>query len=298
MMRKMPAFALVVAGLCGGATGAGAQAALEDARALAPGSPWTLDFAEERCSLIREFADGEGKVRLQVDAFGPGPGYRVMISGDPVPQPFNVPILEIRVGYSPDRAEREQFYASAGTFGEDYAVSFRSGFLPEGPADARAAQAFARSVEHLSVQFDLRKPVRLETGNMAAPLQAMDKCVDDLLLTWGIEPETYRTQSRPARLVAAPEDARRYELAQPSAYPGPAERRARRMAESMARAGELVPVRVMIGADGRATHCVVQVQVASEARRQAICQTLAGPYEPALDASGVPTASFVQWETR
>ena len=32
-----------------------AQAAPDDVRILAPTSSWTLDFADERCSLIRKF---------------------------------------------------------------------------------------------------------------------------------------------------------------------------------------------------------------------------------------------------
>jgi hypothetical protein len=40
-------------------------------RILAPVSDWTLDFADERCSLIREFADGDDRIRLQIDSFGP-----------------------------------------------------------------------------------------------------------------------------------------------------------------------------------------------------------------------------------
>ena len=298
-MMKRAAFAVSVASLLWSAHG---RANEQDVRVLPPSTVWVLDFADERCSLIREFADGEDTVRLQVDAYGPGPGYVVTISGDLVPGSPTARIAEFRVGYSPDTGERERMSMLVGKLGEHDAVSFGPGFLPDAPWVEIKPLEFERSVDHLTVDFRLHKPFRLDTGNMAAPFAGMQQCVDDLLASWGIDPAAYRAQSRPPMLLELPEGYETVEVDLEETHPGPKARRYRPLAEARAqeregpvpRAGFASPVRVMIDAGGQPTACVVQAGAASEVHRRSVCEKLAGPYQPALDAEGRPVASFVQ----
>lgn len=284
----------------------GASHAAEQQRVLRPTSAWTLDFADERCSLIRDFADGDDKLRLQIDAFGPTRrGYRVMVSGDLVPPPFNVPIVQMRVGYSPDKGKREQFYADAGNSGGLRSASYRQGFVPDpppaGPADQvdRQLGEFERSIGDTTVQFGVRTPLRLETGNMAAPFAEMRRCIDDLVASWGVDMAAQRSLSRPAQLLEPSEGWKKIAPAPESDHPGYAERRSRKQAEIVSRRGELIPVRIMLDGAGKPTTCVVQVAFPSEAYRRSICQVLAANrYQPALDAQGRPVASFIQFDTR
>lgn len=279
----------------------GAQAA--EPRILAPISGWTLDFADERCSLIREFGDGDETIRLQIDSFGSRFGYRILITGDLVQAPTVVPITQVRVGYSPDTREREQFYAMAGKSGDQKAISFTNGFLPDPrtldpalpvpaagveltPEQVRAldriAGDFESRVTYLTVQFALRKPVQLNTGSMAAPFAAMHKCVDDLVASWGLDPAQQWALSR--RPQPHPETVREVERNYP---PSQASRGL----------GAFVPVRVMVDEAGQATRCVVQVAVVDEAFKESACKGLSGSYEPALDAEGRPVASVFQVNT-
>ena len=229
----------------------------------------------------------------------------MLCAGDPVPRPFPAPILEIRVAYSPDTSERERFGVMAGEFGGVSAASFRQGFLPNSPSAEpgedmrRRNSAFESSVTHLTVQFGLRQPLRLDTGSMAAPFVAMHRCVDDLMTSWGIDPEQQRTLSRPVRIAELAEGWEKLDTAPLEDRPGYAERRARVVSAAFATNGELVPVRVMVDASGQPTACVVQVPYASEAYRQEVCEARIGDrYQPALDAGGQPVASFIQFETR
>ncbi len=298
---------------------AGPVHAADDPRVLAPVSDWTLDFADERCSLIREFADGDDTIRLQIDSFGPRPGYRVMLSGDLVPGSDAARMTELRVGYSADTRARERLTMFVGRFGDKNAVVFGRGFLPEGGSDdaGGSARAFERSVTHVTLDFKLRDPLRLDTGSMAAPFAAMERCVDDLLASWGIDPAVHRALARPPSMAVRTGPSERafrtnehggervFELieragetvAEPG-RPGPADRRAQAFARNAYYSGNLVPVRVMIDASGQPTACVVQVANISEAFRRSACESLAGPYEPALDAAGQPVASFIQVELR
>ena len=288
-------------------------------RILAPASGWTLDFADERCSLIREFADGADHIRLQIDSYGPSPGYRVMLSGDLVAMSDTPAIREFRIGYSPDNGQRQPMTMFPGKFGDDDAVSFGPAFLPDLPyadwvprqpqpaSDAPQGanwpgSEFQRSVRHMTVQFGDGQPFRLDTGGMAAPFTALQQCVDDLMVSWGVDPAAHRTRSRVPMLVELPEGYQRIRVDLADDRPGYTERRYQAMAQAQAAelagprpsAGYVVPVRVMIDATGQPTACVVQAGNANEAYRRSVCEQFAGPYQPALDAEGRPIASFVQ----
>jgi hypothetical protein len=271
----------------------------DEARVLAPSSAWTLDFADERCSLIREFGEGDEKTRLQIDSYGTKFGYRVLISGGLVQAATVAPVTEVRVGYSPDAGERERFYAMAGTSGDDKAISFTQGFLPDPrtidaallvPAPTseqqrtldRLASEFEGRVTNVTVQFARRKPLQLQTGNMAAPFAAMHKCVDDLIASWGFDPATHWARTRAPLL--RPETVREVQRNYPAA----------RAARGM---GAFVPVRVSVDETGKATQCVVQVAVVDEDFKRTVCEGLLGSYDPALDAEGKPVASFLHVST-
>jgi hypothetical protein len=249
--------------------------------------------------LIRDFGDGDETIRLQIDSFGSRFGYRVLITGDLVQAPTVVPITQLRVGYSPDTLEREPFYAMAGKSGDQKAVSFLRGFLPDSrtldpalqvaqPAPEqvqefeRISAGFERGVTYLTLQFGLRKPLQLNTGSMAAPFTAMRQCVDDLIASWGLDPTQYWALSR--RPQPHPETVREVERNYPPAMAG------RGLAA-------FVPVRVMVDEAGRATRCVVQVAVVDESFKESACKGLSGSYEPARDADGRAVASVFQVST-
>jgi hypothetical protein len=288
-------------GIIGSGLATAAQAAGNSPLVLEPTSQWMLDFGQERCTMVRQFGAGEHNIRLQIDSFGPNPGYRVMISGDLVTGSASAPITEFRVGYSPDTGERERMTMPAGKFAGENAVSFGPGFLPDAPWAGSDPADFERSVSQMTVEFRLRKPFRLDTGSMATPFAAMHKCIDDLVASWGIDPAEHRNQSRPPMLLALPEGFTAFTVDLRDRYPGPAERRYRAIAEADAKrkagpvpsAGYATPVRIMIDAAGKPTACIVQIDSA-DAYRKSVCERFAGPYQPALDAQGHPVASFVQ----
>lgn len=313
----------------------GSARAEEALRILSPSSDWIVDFAEERCSLIREFGTGEDKIHLKIDSFGPTRGYHVMFAGDAVSQATRGRLSLIRVGYSPDVRERDPLLVMPGQFGDVGAVSFGQGFLA-GPAqqdvrpsddlsdrgDARMAVrysdldefgdrfithlvvrhgrrdgAFERGVKYLTVQFGRGTPLRLDTGSMAAPFAAMDQCVDDLVASWGIDPAQERVLSRPVKVTGLSEGWELLDTAPQDDHPGYSERWARDASPFLARNRELIPFRVMIDATGQPTACVAQVEYAGEAFRQSVCADRAGDsYQPALDAESRPVASVIQFE--
>jgi hypothetical protein len=288
-MRRSILIGSAVAWLAGAAA-----AASPPVRALEPSSQWVLDYAEERCTLTRNFGSGENSLLLQIDSFGSWNGFRMTLIGKAVPR-ANVP--SGKGGFRLTRDEKSRDAALLlGIAGKDKlpAASFTVEFVPSVDLrdwqrlsdEEKAAYAvrveqpqssFDRSVETIWVAFGRGKPVDLHVGSMAGPLAAMRACVDDLYKSWKLDPVVQRSLSRLARPL--PSTVRHVQ----ADYPG---------APLMNGASAFVPVRLLVDADGRAGSCVVQSATPDAPFRQAVCDNLAGKFEPARDAAGKPVASM------
>lgn len=117
-----------------------------------------------------------------------------------------------------------------------------------------------------------------------------------------MDPAAQRTRTRAPMLLKPPPGYELVRVNLANDHPGYTERRYQAIARAqrtarekpIVRTGFAVPVRVMIDTEGKVTDCVAQGPSLSEAARKSVCDTLAGPYQPALDAEGWPIASFVQ----
>jgi hypothetical protein len=226
----------------------------------------------------------------------------VLIARDLVQAPTVAPLTQVRVGYSPDLRDRAKFFAATGTVGGRQAVWFRSAFLPH-ERDIKLAggidpyDQFEKNINHITIQFGVRQPLRLVTGSMAAPFAALQKCVDNLIATWGIDPAQHWARTRPVLFGELPEGYKRISPVPKSGHPGYTERRDVAMAQAIRGNGDTYPVRVMVDADGKPTACVVQVTLA-DAYKRSLCEFLAGPFQPALDAQGNPIKSVYLADAR
>lgn len=270
-------------------------ASSERTTVLGPSSAWVLDYAEERCRLIRFFGTEPGRVTLQIDSFGRHNDFRFTISGPPVPSTREA-IGELRYRLTPDEIPRDEVTTLEGTVGDssatsfslDFGPAFDSGQFEDMTPDEIAAffrqrlslfAPFREKIESIEVVFGTSESVKLKLGRMAAPLGALGDCIDDLQRHWGFDPDQLRSLSR-----------------QPVAKPSTVRRMQRRYPVNMVAGGKsaYVPVRVMVDVDGSASDCVVQLDSVEEAFEEAVCDGLAREFEPALDAQGNPVASVFQ----
>jgi len=268
----------------------------QKALVLEPSSPWAVDYAEERCSLVRVFGDEKQSFSLRIDAYSPKNQFRTLMVSNLIPA-INTTVIKFERSFSPDTQERDGVEGITGIIGDKRAVSSGIHFEPvdrpfvddtelgesAAPTAVKAyiesVAEFEAAVKSITVDFPKRGPIELKTGSMAKPLQSLRTCTDDLVKTWGLDAARYHGQTRSAGL--APGEMERIKLSYPTF-----------MLEDGISA--YVPLRVMVDENGDATKCVVQVEVGSEKFRQSICNIFMRRYSPALDSAGKPVASVFQ----
>jgi hypothetical protein len=272
--------------------GIATQAMAREPLQLAPSSKWDIDYGAERCSLMREFGAGNEAVHLQIDSFGYWNQFRVILAGTAIPR-LNGPsgVVNVRRNGDPAATHADSLQ---GTSGKVPAVSFNLSFVPYvSEADfrklsdgeqANLALEYSRpqpeydaTVDTLSVGPGPGRELVLHVGNMGAPLVAMRACVGDMIKTWGQDPEVQRTLSRAAKPL--PRTVKKVQADYPPSmmYDG---------------INAYVPVRLTVDASGDATNCVIQAETVDKAFKQAVCEHLAGKFEPALDKDGHPVTSI------
>ena len=194
-----------------------------------PSGPWTVDYAEDSCALLRSFADGDNEVFLEIRRIAPVGQSRFMLGSSDLELTDRDPHITIY----PDR---EPFERSLQSITNDdrsfraFITTISIDDLQAGPnrvwngppvSDWEPVEYPAiRGIQIASV-FD--QTVRLHTGEMDAPLEALDTCMDDLVRTWGVEPEVLE------RIATGPQpvNEQRWRMRVAQHYPRRAMRRSR-----------------------------------------------------------------------
>lgn len=291
-----------------------AALAAKDPLTLKPISAWQVDYAEDRCRLIRKFGDEENTVFAVFDRYGPGESFRLTLAGEPVRGPRAArsnlstriaspePLLALSVRFGPHE-DVQKLVTYNGSFGEHSALivaeSARLGPVsgtgkqpPKEVESAKLAQlamparAREKAVRYLEIGRPLSRAVVLETGSMAGPFAALDTCVEDLIGTWGVDIEKHKTLLRPA----LPSNDPGTWIASED-YP-----------DAMISAGQaaLVEFRLNIGADGLPTACYIQSTTRPKEFDDTVCRAVMSRarFDPALDAEGKPIASYYRNSVR
>ncbi len=269
------------------------------AEALAPSSPWTLDYDTDSCALRRTFGSGGDQAIVELRRFGPGLNLQTVVASSSQ-NARNTG----RFRYRFDDADDWQIagYAIAMTLANgDSAVLFNSQIpgvawpedLGEDPAAIElhmrsdplkaAERERAAALDHITLLGAFGRELTVRLGSLEKPIGALQDCVDELTTHWGIDVEAHKTLTRPATPLNLAEVPRMMD------YPP-------RMArESMP---GLVNVRLAIDENGGITSCRIQMPLSDPAFEQSSCADIqhALEFDPALDKDGKPIASY--WTTR
>ena len=263
-----------------------------------PLNPWNVDYADDSCALRRAFGDTDSKVLLEIRQFQPGDyltmtvASKIFRSASSTNNQF-IPDLKthrLNIRFVPDLKPHEvpnmiPLEYPSGLVG----FVWGDRLMPKTNSDDRMAiisvdekYRGTRESEIQGIELSGISPsVLLTTGEMHRPMEAMRKCLDELLTHWGIDAASQHTLTR----AAAPLDQGHWASIIQAEYPSA-------MLNQMK--GGIVRVRMIVGPDGRAQSCHIQVPSQDDSFEKTACAGMmkASRFTPALDAAGKPTTSY------
>jgi hypothetical protein len=253
-------------------------------------SAWAADYGDEYCRLIRSFSDGKDEITLVIQRVQPGADTQLLLIGNSI-KTFRG-ATELGWHFLPNDADRKTRYERSTTGdGQQYVRLdnvMLTQFAPPAPGaqagppryDRAAEQATGKNLTGLIVTTGLTKPLRIETGQLDAPIAALQTCTDDLLMSWGLDAEKHKALSSPA----IPQIGSDGWLPQ-GTIP---------FSEFAKFAGGGNQVRLMVSAEGKPTACHIFSPTLNKSLNDTICALLMekGSFTPAKDASGTAIASY------
>jgi hypothetical protein len=302
---------------CAAMTVTSAPVAAQDGpRVFTRDGSWVLDAGEESCQLMRVFTNGDDQISLALERNKAENQVRMILVGNAI-RTFRraenvgyrlLPINDQRSArYISSQTPDGQSYYNFGmvTLAPNPFALVGAGMTPPGggagagpgpsgpgagpggpggfgaPMYDRAAELeFAAGITAIEFSEGLLNPIRLETGSLRGPMEALQACTDDLLLSWGLDWEKHQTMTRRAA-PAGPA----FEWI-PTGVVG--------FQDFAAFGGARNPFRVMVGADGKPTECQAHWVSLDARKNEQICNGIMqnGNFLPALDAEGQPMASY------
>jgi hypothetical protein len=265
----------------------------QDTPGLAPSTPWNLHYDTDSCALRRMFGDSDRQVFLELRRFERTPRLQATVTSN-----WALPRNSSSVGYQfAADGEWVEFdglpiTADGGFRGVLFSLSLIT--LPDlddvDDSRERATrlasfdwQGMERGAATKAVSLTLRgafnRRIVMQTGSLAAPLEALNQCVNELMGHWGIDLEAHKTLTRPAVPINLPKVARMIN------YPP------RMLQQSMP---GVVNIRLSIDEQGGITGCHIQMPISDPAFEKSSCADLRHSlaFEPALDKDGKPIASY------
>lgn len=280
-----PALALLAVSLCS----APLAAADDPPLVLKPATPWNVDFAAEKCQLIRTFGEGENVHFLRFQQYAPSPRAGLTVAGPAFKRFRSLTATDLRFfeGQTPHRTR--PFTGTVDQFGPGVIYSYVSvdGGMPERPPENAPPVPVGAALDPVAgkkVQFvELKqggRTVRLETGPLNAAFEVLNQCTLDLLREWGLDPEKHKTaQSEP---VWTNKDVIVRRIV--SDYPDEA---------MMEGEQAILRMRVIITETGAVESCTMLQATKAKTLESPACRLMKNAtFEPARDANGVPFKSY------
>ncbi|MGZ3250574.1 MAG: energy transducer TonB [Croceibacterium sp.] len=263
-------------------------------------SAWRLDNVADSCQLTGTFGTGRDEVTLQFRQYAPGKEFTIFASGKSLAYSDAGPVLVTE--FEPHGRRAEDPNATMGSLPDGGTVFETSTKLLPSPDDrspdrfptkaewekqGRWEEAeplvYDRDAEAKITRLRLSGPFApqfvFELGPMDEPMNAMRKCLEELVTRWGINPSIDETLSRRAA---------------PRSYPGEWAMSYDYPVTMLARhKSGVTHFRLMVDVTGEPTSCVVQ-NPGNAAFDKITCDIMMrrARLNPALDAAGQPTPSY------
>lgn len=249
-------------------------ATAKEAAPLTASSKWQADYGKTECRLLRTFGEGADRVTLQLSQISPEPIVSVSLSAPRIPatdtrRPGKALVADQRVDIT-----AQGFAARSDT----------PAILEIQPSRelwaALIREAKSGKPTQLSIEFLRDWNVHLNVGLVQVPLSALNRCVDDLVRSWGLDPDEQRARRTgpiPATSMGM--------WVKPDEFPREQNRKG---------VGGTVIVRLGVDAQGGITDCAVARSGGDDVFQDLTCRHVKerGRFKPAIGADGKPIASF------
>lgn len=266
------------------------EAIAREPMVLSASTNWNIDYAEDKCRLIRHFGEGENKVELHFEQATQHPYYNIALFGEPVDSTRGE-VMEVAFG--PAEGSSERSYFSGDLKGKIPFLLMHGIHLAPVPEDIRQGDFVVvdigsereKAIQNLTLSKGLRRPLRLELGPMDEPLAAMRVCVADLIETLKIDDEGL------AQVVTGPKPVNEKKMARTmqQTYPTRMLRRGQ---------GGTVSVQLIVNAEGKPTVCQIAQSDRPAAFDDLVCLGLlqTAEFTPAIGPDG--EARFGMYSTK
>ncbi|NCP11402.1 MAG: hypothetical protein GW859_05520 [Sphingomonadales bacterium] len=264
-----------------------------DVVALPASTPWVVDYDPDNCTLLRRFGADDDAIIAQFIRYAPGSSFELRLIGKPVKLRRE---RAVHIGFG-EPVEYREVRPTLGQVGEDATPLLFMGNFHLDPDDSnddddtsdRATPAPVPQAEFdsLTLRIDKGRKFKLVTGAMGEPLAALDKCVGNLMESWGI------SQVEIARVATPPKPSNTGKWLTTSDYPR------KPLYKGI---GSRVNIALIVGADGTVEKCRVQSLTDDREFGKVTCDLISAraKFEPALDVDGIPVrslyTSLVRWK--
>jgi Gram-negative bacterial TonB protein C-terminal len=260
---------------------------------LSPTSNWEVNYADDSCRMGRRFGTGPDEVTIIFDRYGPGDAFRLILTGKRFDNAPEGRTLEIQFGPGELMQKLEYFPGSIGKGQPSVSIRPSLRIAPFSPSETetlrtsppntllpRIGPERGAAVTFVALGRPLRKPVRLATGSMRKPFEALDTCVNELMTHWGIDVARHATIVRGVTPVTSPG-----KWLTSNDYP---------LGMLVSGGRGIVNFRLSVGEDGKPTACHIQQSTRPKAFDDAVCAGMMrrARFYPALDKDAKPIASF------
>ena len=267
---------------------------------LEPSSAWHVEYADEKCFLFRTFGnDGEAHL-LSFSQGGPAGGFSLVASGPSFKRFRNR--RETTVAFGDDIVEDatlpytgESAIYGASVIYSNLSISSGATAASQTTSDNESEHAALSdgglaklpqidlSLADKAVHFSLRqrkREVRFETGNLKAPMAALNACSQDLLTFWGLDLEQHKQVQRFPVWENVNDVVEEIHAQYPS--------KALRKGESA-----IFDLRVIISPVGEVVECKLDRITIADSLNSPVCKLMKdAKFKPAIDANGNPMSSF------
>lgn len=259
---------------------------------LVPNSKWHLDFAQDKCRLVRTFTEGEHQYYLKIEQYGPSSGFGLTIAGPAMQQAAQSRRISIQFGAFAKSADVRPFVGKVDGFGSGliYSNVTLDPADREGDEAGREDEAInrlpqldaakAQGVDRIVLEYGGDRSARLETGDLSGPFAAMNTCTLDLLRDWGLDTEKHRTISRMPFWSNQQAVTREIVRTYPTAALTSGEQ-------------AILAMRVLIDAQGQVSQCTLLDATTTDRLKSPACRAMQkAKFEPARDKDGNAISSF------